>query len=306
MELAESRRLLYVACTRAADLLILSGKEGNSRSWLAEVQAAWSIEPEQEGLLPREGYTLRVVRPAAPPGVVAALEAPARPTPIAAGEGVTTLPWLALPWPAGGDHRPLAATRLARLVEEQAAEVPHLRPAVEANGAGGARQAGALGRILHRLLADWPALAEPDRLLARAASYARHEGIFDQSDLVAVVVDALARVEQLRHSPLFGEIDRARQRFSELPFSVQTAAGPVHGLIDLLYQDDSGAWHLLDWKTTPVTLRCLAETAERFRPQLALYAQAGEATLGARPQATLCFLGQDILVHRFDDVWTLP
>ena len=51
MEEAERRRLLYVACTRAADLLILSGQTGKKNTWLSEVQEIWGIEdggPQEE------------------------------------------------------------------------------------------------------------------------------------------------------------------------------------------------------------------------------------------------------------------
>ena len=43
MEAAEDKRLLYVACTRAADLLILSGRDGAKGSWLAQLLTAWGI-----------------------------------------------------------------------------------------------------------------------------------------------------------------------------------------------------------------------------------------------------------------------
>ncbi|MCA9947840.1 MAG: hypothetical protein KC449_30370, partial [Anaerolineales bacterium] len=46
MELAESKRLLYVACTRAADLLILSGRQSGGANWLNDICAAWEIEAE--------------------------------------------------------------------------------------------------------------------------------------------------------------------------------------------------------------------------------------------------------------------
>ncbi len=43
MDTAENKRLLYVACTRAADWLLLIGQKGKSNCWLAQMGAAWQI-----------------------------------------------------------------------------------------------------------------------------------------------------------------------------------------------------------------------------------------------------------------------
>lgn len=50
MEAAENKRLLYVACTRAADWLWLIGQKGKTNSWLSQMEAAWDIpDALQEG-----------------------------------------------------------------------------------------------------------------------------------------------------------------------------------------------------------------------------------------------------------------
>lgn len=43
METAENKRLLYVACTRAADWLLLVGQKGKPTSWLTQMATAWDI-----------------------------------------------------------------------------------------------------------------------------------------------------------------------------------------------------------------------------------------------------------------------
>ncbi len=68
MEEAERKRLLYVACTRAADLLILSGQLGNKGSWLTDALDAWGIDedgPEEE-IHSCEDFAIQVFRPMAP------------------------------------------------------------------------------------------------------------------------------------------------------------------------------------------------------------------------------------------------
>jgi len=49
MEEAENKRLFYVACTRAADLLIVSGKVGDRHAWMRQVLQIWDIPAESEG-----------------------------------------------------------------------------------------------------------------------------------------------------------------------------------------------------------------------------------------------------------------
>ncbi len=46
MEEAENKRLFYVACTRAADLLIFSGKAGDRHAWMRQVLQIWDIPAE--------------------------------------------------------------------------------------------------------------------------------------------------------------------------------------------------------------------------------------------------------------------
>jgi ATP-dependent exoDNAse (exonuclease V) beta subunit len=72
MEQAENKRLLYVACTRAADMLILSGRLGDKGSWLQEIMTAMEIEAGGDGerLEARDGYSIRIVEPEITPAPV--------------------------------------------------------------------------------------------------------------------------------------------------------------------------------------------------------------------------------------------
>ncbi|RME53272.1 MAG: hypothetical protein D6790_17855, partial [Caldilineae bacterium] len=66
LEEAENRRLLYVACTRAADLLILSGQVEKADSWMQHILDAWGIDsdgPDGEDVLTLENFQVSVVRP---------------------------------------------------------------------------------------------------------------------------------------------------------------------------------------------------------------------------------------------------
>jgi ATP-dependent helicase/nuclease subunit A len=294
MEAAEARRLLYVACTRAADLLILAGKEDVAGTWLADIQTAWQIEPGLAGPVERAGFTVQVIRPAPPIGAIAALEAPAAETAFSASAGLDEMPLLTLPWRDGGGP--------ARPLDEPDGRLPVVRPAVRPGEQKEGAATFVLDRVLHRVLADWPTLAEPEQLIRRLAAYARREGVLVEADAVEVVVHCLAVIEQLRRTSLYGEVERARERHTAVPIQLETAGGSLQGAIDLLYQDRRGGWHILDWKTESVTPRQLDEAAERYRPQMAAYSQAVKQALELTPQAAICFLGGDILVHSFGEL----
>lgn len=305
MEEAESRRLLYVACTRAADLLILSGKIGSSGSWLNQLLEGWEIEPtgEAEELLQGDGYSLRVSRPVDRPE---ALEAAPPITPPEAG--MAQMPPLAQPlsreWPA-----PLAVTDLVERasIDGKAAAGPRpaaeLRPAI-IRSTGDDRKARAprwlIGRVVHHALADWGALSLPHRELEiRLEGYARHEGVRPGEALEDAVNVSQSMLGRLRGSSLYREIDGARRRYSELPFTSETEQGLRHGKIDLLYQDKAGVWRLIDWKTEWSPAEAVPERAREHRFQVAAYAQAAERLLGVQVDTSVCFLHPELILHTY-------
>lgn len=83
-----------------------------------------------------------------------------------------------------------------------------------------------------------------------------------------------------------------------------TQDGPTryfHGYIDCLYQDDAREWHLLDYKTNQITGPAhRQELVEHYALQMYLYQEACESALGESvSSATLCFL-QDRSEHTYD------
>ena len=74
--------------------------------------------------------------------------------------------------------------------------------------------------------------------------------------------------------------------------------GTLHGVIDLLFQDTARAWRLVDWKTEPVGRgQTLADAAQPYLLQMAVYARAAERILGLRPIVEICFLSNRADVH---------
>ncbi|HEY7723725.1 MAG TPA: UvrD-helicase domain-containing protein, partial [Anaeromyxobacteraceae bacterium] len=164
---AESRRLLYVALTRARDRLVLSGSPGRG------VRGTWR-ELVEAGL---EGRPDLVVRPAGADGDAAPVAA----MPEAPPAGREEPPRLAGP-------APLAAVRAAvtDLAEYARCPVRHFlsrrlrlpeRPSPAAAPGDGADRATARGTLAHAVLAELDLAATPIEQRAQLAAAARRRGL---------------------------------------------------------------------------------------------------------------------------------
>lgn len=186
MEAAEDKRLLYVACTRAADLLILSGQAHGKESWLTDILAAWEVPLAggEDEIIPKDAYHLRVQRPPyVPEGARRAHAQALERAPLALDE----LPALALPLAVPAPVRPISVTRLESLLKEAdsgdegggEAGAVTLRPAVQIHKPETTRAPAAqVGRVIHRALADWDCLGlEMAGLTRRLEVFARREGV---------------------------------------------------------------------------------------------------------------------------------
>jgi len=303
MEAAENRRLLYVACTRAADLLLLSGQVGRGHSWLNQIMDAWGIDGDgpAEEILSLDGFQVSVARPAYPEMTEAA------DAPVASTDrhpGLTTVPPLAEPLPSTASPAQIAVTRLARTLERDPDALPAIYPAMRPGArdrAGGRVPGYLIGNLVHQLLADWDCLAWPEEELGRhAALTARAVGILREEEIRVASRRALTMLRRLKASPLYGHIQAAAQRMSEAPFTLHTSLGVLHGVIDLLFLDQDGRWRLIDWKTEWVAPGGLDAAAESHRLQLAVYAEAARQILGERPTAQLCFLAAGAVLYSFE------
>jgi len=81
--------------------------------------------------------------------------------------------------------------------------------------------------------------------------------------------------------------------------TLSSGVGTLHGIIDLLYQDQKKAWHLLDWKTEWTPQDEVEENAQQHIMQMAAYAQAVHNNLGMIPSVYLCFLFPRANVYQF-------
>jgi len=223
---AEKTRLMYVAATRARDLLVVSvetGDDGGQGTCWAEVLG---LQPWPQGVSEPRPST----------------RAPSPPADLSEA--------------AVASARNLRAARLARAVTPtfQARRVTSLGPPFEytdreaADGAPGGR---AWGRLIHALIEQ--ALArglgdDPGALEAAARLLIEME----EGDEPQLAAQAAGLVSRLMRSPVWAELASAEARHLEVPVAgpllPEEGLGRIHGVIDCLYLRE-GRWTLLDWKT---------------------------------------------------------
>ena len=273
---AEHRRLFYVAATRAADHLLISGDDSGDRGWLHAAIAACA-GGAVEGADVRDAVPAdldAVASRAAPRG----LDAPV-------GERDYTAPLLARPRVI-----PVRASTPVTALRE-----PSDAPRRAARGDG---RGALLGSVVHRAIEEsGGAVANLDR--ARLAALARDESerALDDAAIGAVAADAASMLARFAATGVAAALaDPAVERWFELPFAWDWDGLPVHGAIDLAYRDADG-WHVIDFKTDRLDGTTASEVASRYLVQIGLYQRALAAAVGGESTAGLLFLRTGQLVE---------
>lgn len=290
---AESRRLFYVACTRAADLLVLSGWDTKSRKselWSAELSAALDrTATEKQGDSPSQQSSIPLFAVDAP---VVRRHWHERDLAAYRDRGRTA----AHKDQAGSLGREERATwtncdlRLARDPAVADSLTIHAREAAQEGTrlqSENTRQTQR-GDLVHEVLGLWRrwfSMSE-DELLELVAFRLQGYPLLAAPD----ATDIQQCLLRLRELPFSQEIDSADRLFTEMPVSAEWA-GRVRNLrLDLLFQDGRGDWHLVDWKTGDWSRQ--PDAARKFfRRQMQGYVQAfAQAFNGVRPRVRLGLL----------------
>ena len=275
-EAAEHKRLFYVAATRAADILYITGDDSaRDDGWLGTARSALGAAPggvEVRSPIPVDLDA--IARRAAPESVQ---------VPPENEEEDFMAPLVARP--------PVIPLRSSTPVTSLKLEEPSRSYMHHGDGLGLVR-----GRLAHGAIEEWfktgqrPVL---DELISRV-----DEGLGGQA-VQGVVAEVDGMLDIFDDSPLADTLrDGDTRACFELPFSWDWDGVPVHGTIDLAYET-GGTWHVLDFKTDDLRGRSLADASQAYLPQLALYASALERAVGGSPVSGLLFL-------RTGDVYVPP
>jgi ATP-dependent helicase/nuclease subunit A len=300
---AEDRRLLYVAATRAEELLILSGtasvrKDGLPwlNGWLGQLgaDACLGLASQDISAAAEADVTALLLRVDEEPATCALYGGAWEP------QGVSSLSPEASREDTPDERllQPIAA--LAGDVDEatRAREIdPPLTVWRVAPPRPGFRApAWLVGNLVHEALAEQRAIAWravdgasfSEWARARAAS----QGLTDPPRQRDAARRAAELVQRFRAHPLCGELQRAERVLYELPYARPQEQVSEQGTLDILYRDGNG-WHVLDTKTDRFRDMDEARAAvvERgYVAQVRRYGRAVEALVGERPTLRLVLL----------------
>lgn len=290
----EESNLLYVALTRAQQILFISGCESGRangdasqrRGWYGFIEsrlaAARNARQHKDALVLEDirddtGTTINTVGrlehgaplPLPPPQVAnTKADAPidpalTRPLPVA-----TPMPAYAPPSRANDP------------------DAESIRVQSEATRSTAARRGAIIHLALERLSAD----VRPVASVVRAELWREWTGQVSEDEFDAYWAEARAVLEHPEFRPFF-DAALYRQARNETPILFTRAGQMIHGVIDrLVWREDEIL--LLDYKTHRITRAEVASTASRYRPQLELYAEGAERLWpGKRVRPFVIFTG---------------
>ncbi|MCA8987144.1 MAG: UvrD-helicase domain-containing protein [Planctomycetaceae bacterium] len=310
----ESIRLFYVACTRAADLLILSAywteEETVKGAWLKLLQQRYRLETGLTAGDPYLGTGAGIAYdPASLPKIRVIRDRPAerfeldreQTVPLQqwaeylAESAAETPPAMALPVP------PLAVLPSRISVSELEAIDARLQPVAAARGSSNreqnltAEQAEQLGNLVHAAVELGEELEQfsPEQIVDRLAARSWPDLPEEIRQL------ACSRLAAFQDSDLAQRLQQGAQVYREIVFAYRWrlksgAAVLLSGVVDCLYQDSDGNWHLIDYKTGAVPVR-QADLIQKFGIQLFVYQLAMKEFFGQDVHSTtLVQLGKSI------------
>jgi ATP-dependent helicase/nuclease subunit A len=321
-DIAESKRLLYVACTRARDYLVLSGVlgKGKANSWMKWFDGIYNLAgSESEISYGQEGYSLAVTTELAQAQRVKGRSSLAKkykaklcdfaPIPSKKGGHATADKMFKRIKPVGrslrrkdrysvtelecyGDCPKLYALKYVHEIPEEALRgVP---PSVIAKRDVSPAERG---NVAHRMFEMWDLDGDEDvqGLIRRVLD---ERGIADRdvrSELESELVDAC---ERFKADEAYVRMRESTDMRSEMRFSLTVDGAVVEGAIDRTFVSADGTRWVLDFKTDRVDADQAQERAQKYEFQLEMYSLAVSQLMdGSVPRASVYFLTPSVEVE---------
>lgn len=283
-EKCEDLRLLYVALTRAKSKLLISThctpnkKTGIAlNQWAKELVQAAGIATQEITEAAGKPFVYQMVKDY-PLRVWCALE-----------DSQIVMPDLPLP-----EKEPIPFNNLVPLyqpIEGFLAEISDadLSQVWQITDQKGSVPGNIKGKILHKAIQRW-LFPGDSRLNALLEMESYNAGLVTSEQRREVSERATELLNRLQAHSLWKEINRAQERYSELPYSYLINNTVENRVIDLLYRD-AGGWHIIDFKTDPIHSSVQKEhLIQVYAPQVRRYKAIVESKLGISMSGQLCFL----------------
>ncbi len=313
-EIAERKRLLYVAATRAQDYLLLSGQalKNSKDTWLSWIDSALELS---DALVPGASTLEHIwgklhIRVPEHLPTDDAFETREK-------EGANS--WSK---PEVEAFAPLPGTNLAPLtadIQIEASSTIHHITATQIADAGGARfdethrrrfrrsvfhdaplvidqvstrklqdvSRRIIGEMVHKVLGWWDFQEDQREFDDKLDSYAWELGVVDEGQRKYAIQEAHKLISKMRNNPVFGWLKEAKQIYREIPFVYRSDKRIIHGILDVLLQRYDGSWVILDYKTSHVKgykpgedEKLLSDHALRYHLQIGVYGAAVQEQLG--------------------------
>ena len=283
----ENLRVLYVALTRAKQKLILSGhltqgEKGNlsARGWTKALLEPAGIDPDELVQMDGMPYTTLTKNSKEIRTWCLLQDLPDAATLEITGEEQAPQSDLVPLYPPVEDDEPVQT-----IIDEESLDpldwiVTRRNDRVPAN---------ILGKIVHKAIQRWlfPGDERLEPLLQMAALNA---GLANGEQRSQAIRQASELLERVKHHPLWGEIDGAAERHSEVPYSYQVNGRTENRFIDLLYRGEKG-WQIVDFKTDHIRDGIKKNTTlYGYTAQVKRYREAVKALLGVEAGVSICFL----------------
>jgi len=307
---AESDRLLYVAATRAQELLIISGSLGKLNKdqalgklggWLEKICSVLGLRdlPLNFGINGNLNYDYKVNRS----GIDASLTVYENKYDFGLQDEIYESALRSNPEMG---QIPLLITEQDNLSFGRDDYVPGLFRATS-TGERKAAPARIVGDVVHRSLQLWkfPDQGE-NKFIDWAEAEFRSRGVVKESEIKNGYRRVKNILERFQEHSLFTRMDNSGNLLHEIPYSV--GGNNEHyqsGIIDALFKED-GRWFIVEYKTDEIRDKQRFDWVwehEDYQQQVEKYISAVELVLGEKPEAILCFLNYENRVQLITDRW---
>jgi ATP-dependent helicase/nuclease subunit A len=302
-ELDERKRLIYVACTRAADYLLLSSSidslDKPKGDWVKLIANHFDLgSGDFLGQLPSDYERPRVhIAPVITAGqkLIGRSHGPDLLRMLdeahqLAAEGAGTVPPLVAPIPVNrAARKQFSFSRLTgqllRANTEPGATAGSPSSDFEATPLLDPR---GLGSLTHDVLAriDFKTVTSDNQITKWCEHLAPQFVVHNEYE---TAVAASAMITHFANLPRGKQLAAAKLLHREIEFLLpwppnESRTGQyITGAIDCLYQDAAGAWRIVDYKTNHATSADAQRLSKQYELQLYVYAMAVEQALGVAP-----------------------